>query len=303
MFLENVLNVKNEWWRYFLGCIIIFIGTQLGSIPFVIAIFSKIGAEGASKIDQTSMMYVLEDSNLTLFYFLLPYLFGFIGIILVIKFLHNQTFLSITTSRKTIDFSKMRTSFTIASFFVIVTTVFSYIIYPDEYTYNFELTPFLILFSVVVLLIPIQTSWEEYVFRGYLMQGIGGMVNNKWVPLIITSISFGLLHYWNPEVMKLGPVLLIHYVLTGLFFGIITLMDKGMELAIGFHAGNNMLIALLVTADWTVLQTNSVLKSIGQPEIISMLIPIFILYPLTILYFSKKYNWKNWKENLTGKIK
>jgi membrane protease YdiL (CAAX protease family) len=75
------------------------------------------------------------------------------------------------------------------------------------------------------------------------MQGIGGMVNNKWVPLIITSLSFGLLHYWNPEVMKLGPVLLIHYVLTGLFFGIITLMDKGMELAIGFHAGNNMLIA------------------------------------------------------------
>tara|TARA_B100001093_G_scaffold346573_1_gene331180 strand:- start:2258 stop:2665 length:408 start_codon:yes stop_codon:yes gene_type:complete len=135
------------------------------------------------------------------------------------------------------------------------------------------------------------------------MQGIGGMVNNKWVPLIITSISFGLLHYWNPEVMKLGPVLLIHYVLTGLFFGIITLMDKGMELAIGFHAGNNMLIALLVTADWTVLQTNSILKSIGQPEIISILIPIFILYPLTLLYFSKKYNWKNWKENLTGKIK
>jgi len=76
-----------------------------------------------------------------------------------------------------------------------------------------------------------------------------------------------------------------------------------MELSLGFHAGNNMLIALLVTADWTVLQTNSVLKSIGQPEITSMLIPIFILYPLTLLYFSKKYNWKNWKENLTGKIK
>ena len=30
-------------------------------------------------------------------------------------------------------------------------------------------------------------------------------------------------------------------------------MDKGMELALGFHAGNNVLIALLVTADWTVL--------------------------------------------------
>jgi membrane protease YdiL (CAAX protease family) len=122
------------------------------------------------------------------------------------------------------------------------------------------------------------------------------------VPLIITSVSFGLLHYWNPEVAKIGPLLLVHYVSTGLFFGIITLMDKGLELSLGFHAGNNILIALLVTADWTVFQTNSVLKSIGEPKIISMIIPLFIIYPLVLFYFSKKYNWSDWKENLTGKF-
>ena len=54
---------KNEWWRYFLGCIIIFIGTQLGSIPFVIAIFSKIGAEGASKIDQNLFLKTNESNQ------------------------------------------------------------------------------------------------------------------------------------------------------------------------------------------------------------------------------------------------
>ena len=104
MFIENVLKVKNEGWRYFIGCIIIFIITQIGSIPFLVAIFSKIGASGASNLDVKNMMTVLEHSNLTLFYVLIPYVFGFFGILLVTKSLHNQNFILLTTSRKkTVD--------------------------------------------------------------------------------------------------------------------------------------------------------------------------------------------------------
>ena len=50
MYIENVLKVKNDWWRYIIGCIVIFIATQIGSIPFIIAIFSKVGLEGSSQI-------------------------------------------------------------------------------------------------------------------------------------------------------------------------------------------------------------------------------------------------------------
>ena len=118
-----------------------------------------------------------------------------------------------------------------------------------------------------MIFIPIQTSLEEYVFRGYLMQGLGVFVKNRWFPLIFTSLSFGLLHLSNPEIDKIGNIIIIHYIATGLFLGIITLMDEGMELALGFHAGNNLLIALLVTADWTVFQTSSIFKYIGEPDI------------------------------------
>jgi hypothetical protein len=80
-------------------------------------------------------------------------------------------------------------------------------------------------------------------------------------------------------------------------------MDDGMELALGFHAGNNLLIALLVTADWTVFQTNSVLKYIAEPEVIySTIISVLVIYPLLLIYFSKKYKWSNWREKLFGKI-
>ena len=303
MFIENVLKVKNEGWRYVVGFFIIFFITQLGSIPFTIAIFSKIGLDGGSNVDVKRMMTVLENSNLTLFYALLPYVFGFFGIILVIKTLHNQSLLLLTTTRKKIDFSKIAISFIIAGFIIFFTVTISYLISPDEYLFNFKLDTFLILLIITILFMPLQASFEEYLFRGYLMQGFGGVFGNRWMPLLITSLLFGLLHFWNPEVSELGTIFLFQYVITGLFLGILTIMDDGMELSLGFHAGNNVLISLLITADWTVLQTDSVLKFVGDPKMsIATIIPAVILYPVILLYFSKKYKWENWEKKILTKF-
>ena len=76
-----------------------------------------------------------------------------------------------------------------------------------------------------------------------------------------------------------------------------------MELSLGFHAGNNVLISLLITADWTVLQTDSVLKFVGDPKMsIATIIPAVILYPVSLLYFSKKYKWENWEKKILTKF-
>lgn len=303
MFIQNALKVKNNIWRYALGIFIIFIFTQIGSIPFVVAIFNKVGIEGAANIDPAKMMTILENSNLTFFYTLLTFFVGFIGFLIVIKYLHNQSFVSVTTSRKSIDYKRVLTSFSVISLILFFYTISSFYALPDEYIIQFNLNDFLILLLIAVIFIPIQTSLEEYVFRGYLMQGFGVLAKNKWVPLFLTSFLFGMLHYYNPEIMKLGSILLVHYIATGLFLGIITLMDEGMELALGFHAGNNLIIALMVTSDWTVFQTSSIFKYIGEPNAIYMsLFSTVIIYPLLLFYFSKKYNWTDWKDKLIGNI-
>jgi hypothetical protein len=153
-------------------------------------------------------------------------------------------------------------------------------------------------------LIPIQTSTEEYVFRGYLMQGFANLSKNKWFPLLMTSVIFGTMHIFNPEIDKMGNIVLVYYIGTGLFLGIITLMDEGMELALGFHAANNLVTALLVTSDWSALQTNSIFKDISDPSAgLEIIIPVFVIFPLLLLLFSKKYKWSDWKEKLTGDIK
>ena len=83
-----------------------------------------------------------------------------------------------------------------------------------------------------------------------------------------------------------------------------TLMDEGLELALGFHAANNLIAALLLTADWTAFQSNSILKDISEPEMsnLEVFFPVFVIYPLILIVFSKKYQWTDWKEKLLGSV-
>ena len=184
-----------------------------------------------------------------------------------------------------------------------VLTIASYYASPADFVVNFKPIPFLILVLISFTLLPIQTSAEEYIFRGYLMQGFANLAKNKWFPLVMTSVIFGTMHIANPEVQKLGYIIMIYYIGTGLFLGILTLMDEGMELALGFHAANNLIAALLITSDWSAFQTESILKDNSEPSAgFEILVPVFIIFPILLFIFSKKYGWTNWKEKLTGKI-
>jgi hypothetical protein len=76
-----------------------------------------------------------------------------------------------------------------------------------------------------------------------------------------------------------------------------------MELALGFHAANNLVGALLVTSDWSAFQTHSILKNIAEPTAgLEVILPVLVIYPLLLFIFSKKYQWTEWREKLTGKI-
>jgi membrane protease YdiL (CAAX protease family) len=227
-----------------------------------------------------------------------------LGILLLwVKFVHKQSITDLTTSRKSIDWKRVFFSFSIWGLLTIVMTMLAYYLSPDDFIIQFSWQKFLPFAIIALLLIPLQTSFEEYFFRGYLMQGLGWVFKNRWMPLIITSVSFGLMHIANPEVGKIGPVIMVYYIGTGFFLGMITLLDEGLELALGFHAANNLIGALLVTADWTAFQTYSILKDTSEPDVSwDVLAPVLIIFPLLLIIFGKKYKWTNWVEKLTGRV-
>jgi len=306
MFIKLAYNYLYDSWRYLAGLLVIFLIWQIGSIPFLIAAIVKFMSGGGSlselQENQTLLMTVL-DSNLTLFLMLLSFAIGLVGIWFWAKYVHKQPMKALTTTRKKIDWNRFWLGFGLIVITIVVTTYLDYKSHPENYVWQFEVVPFITLAIIAILLIPLQTSFEEYFFRGYLMQGIGVMAKNKWVPLIVTSVIFGGLHFFNPEVDKLGPIIMIFYIGTGFFLGVITLMDEGMELALGFHAGNNLIAALLVTTDWTVFQTNSILKDISEPSAgFDILLPVLIIYPIFIGIMAWKYKWTGWREKLFGKV-
>ena len=72
----------------------------------------------------------------------------------------------------------------VTSFFII-----GYFMTPENYVYNFKLKEFLILSVIAILLVPVQTTVEELVFRGYLMQGFGGLFNSRLLALFFTCVG------------------------------------------------------------------------------------------------------------------
>ena len=306
MYISQAFKSLHEWWRYLVGLIIIVIAVIIGQIPFTAAVMIKAFKNGDNifQLDEENMMSLLEP-NLNLFLMLLSFAVGLVGVFMVAKYLHSQSLIQLTTSRPKIDWKRFWFIFIlwgiISSSFVLI----DYFTSPEDYVINFQLVPFIILCVIAILFVPLQTSFEEFLFRGYLMQGIGVILKNKWAPLLLTSFTFGMLHIANPEVDKLGNMIMVYYIGTGLFLGIMTLMDEGLELSLGFHAANNLFTALLVTADWTAFQTHSILKDMSDPTqagFVDIFMPVFIVFPIILLILAKKYKWTNWKDKLFGTV-
>lgn len=295
MFIKQAFKYQHDWWRYFIP-IFCFLGLMALNSAAIYILNIDVAALMKSEIERKgSNRFFLEN--------LIPFAIFLVGLFLWIKYVHKQPIKTVTTSRKKVDWGRIFFGFGLIVVTMLVITAIDYNSNPENYVLQFNLVPFLILAVITFIFIPLQTSFEEYLFRGYLMQGIGVLVKNRWVPLIITSVIFGSMHFMNPEVGKLGNIVMIYYIGTGFFLGIMTLMDEGMELALGFHAGNNLIASLLVTSDWAAFQTNAVLKDISEPSAgFDVIAPVLILYPIFLLIMAWRYKWRDWGGKLFGKV-
>jgi membrane protease YdiL (CAAX protease family) len=302
MFIAQAFKPGNEFWKYIVGSVIVIAASFVGQIPFTIAIMGEAFSKGEMPTDTKSLLTYL-DLNLTLFLLLLSFAFALLGLVIVVRKMHNQKFREIVTSRPKTDWKRVFFAFGVWGIFSVGMIMLVYYTEPGKYILQFNPEKFAILAIVAVFMIPIQTSVEELIFRGYLMQGFGLLAKNRWFPLVMTSVIFGVMHIVNPEIEQMGYIALVYYIGTGFALGIMTLMDEGTELALGFHAANNLTAALLVTADWTAFQTHSIFKDVSDPSAgLDIILPVVVIYPLLLLLFSYKYKWKGWREKLTGSV-
>ncbi|GGG05592.1 abortive infection protein [Dokdonia pacifica] len=296
MFIEQAYKGENETWKFVITTII-----TMGIFILNLLFFIFIDIDVQEEMDKMSQLIpnknVLLGLNLSIFIPILLVLF------LLVWALHRRNIITLTTARPKIDLKRVFFSCSLVVIYTVGSFAIAYYFSPEDYVLQFDPLKFTILFIVSLILFPFQIGLEEWLFRGYLMQQVGIMVRNRWFPLLLTSVLFGIFHSANPEVAEMGPIIMVYYIGTGLLLGIMTLMDDGLELALGFHFGNNFLAATLVTAEYSALQTDAIYKTVASPGTgLEIVIPVLIIYPIFLLILGKKYKWTNWKEKLSGRI-
>lgn len=290
--LECSQGPKSSIWTYLFVIIVAYIiSSILGEIPLVITLLFDTSGLPFSDIWENPQNSNIS-SNMILALMLIPSLILIYTLGRLIKSGHGRTLTQTINGTRKIRWQRVRTGAITCFIVMTITLIIDYIIYPDNYIFQFDLSSFIPLFFIAFLMIPFQAASEELLFRGYLAQGIGILTNSRWLVLIIPSLLFGLAHYANPEVEKYGfAVMMSQYILSALIYGLISILDDGIELAIGMHAANNIFICLATTYESSVFQTMSVFKVINIDPSYFDLITVILTEGILVFYFARKYKW------------
>jgi membrane protease YdiL (CAAX protease family) len=259
--LEAAFTGKNSVWRYVVMlAAMLLISNTIGSLPLIIAWVKAAAANpavtGQLAANPSDFSVLGLNPYLELFTLLFPFVAALAAFVLLVKPLHQRTFKAVVNGN-----GKIRWSHFIISFFVwtVISAIYLFVylkIEPSNFVLNNKTISLFFVSLVAVVFIPFQATCEEVIFRGYLMQGFATIVRNRFFPLIMTSLFFGLLHSFNPEVDEFGFLTMMpQYVMFGLIFGIITILDDGIEASMGAHSANNIFLVIFVTHKSSALQT------------------------------------------------
>jgi membrane protease YdiL (CAAX protease family) len=298
MFFQIAKKGLNEWWRYGIGLVFVLFCLGIGQmlvfalLSFIVNRNPNVSAEELEQFFVNPDFSLLDISkNMGLVLLVCSFAVALIGLWLVVKYIHGRPFKTIITPHSNINWGKIFFGFGVWLGIGLVFEIVQYLANPELYHYQLNLGPFLILIVIALVILPIQTSMEELLIRGYLMQGVGVIAKNRWTPLVVTTLVFGLMHAMNPEIAKYGFWKMeLYYLLAGLFLGIVTIMDDSLELVIGMHAATNFFGAVILSYEASAIQTDSLFRAASVDPI--WLTLLFLIYGI-VFYFiaAKKYNW------------
>lgn len=304
MFLKQANIGKNAWYLYLVTLLAVFLGSVIGQIPLTVVIMSYV-AKGNGSLESFQQDMDFEsigmNPNVGLFLILLSFVAGLLMLWLMVVNLHKKPFLKVLTTREKLDWRRIWFGFAVWTAIMVLMELVMYALHPDNYEFHFEWKLFIPLLAIALLLLPLQTSFEEILMRGYLMQGFALLFRNRWFPLLMTSAIFGGLHFMNPEVREFGLInMMFYYIGFGLVMGICTIMDDGLELALGVHAATNIYSAVLVSYKGAALKTPALFQQ-SELDMTFMLTGMVMGTILFLWVVSKKYSWTGWYK-LTSKI-
>ena len=241
-YLTLVRLGRNQWWRYALGAVVIlFCWLVLGYLPYYwLATSGPLDPLRAYVAINFSIVLMLA------------------GLALTMRFLHRRPLMTLISVERRIAWRRVAQGAAAWAGIALVAAGIEHLLYPDRYYLSFNAGRFFLFAAVALVVTPIQTTTEELLFRGYLMQGLSLLLRRPAAIALLSALIFTLPHLMNPEVRHGALLLAASYFTIGLLLAGVTLRDGRLELAIGLHAANNLMLALVANYEGSVLASDSI---------------------------------------------
>ena len=295
-FLERAFDNQNQIWKYILVIIVgFFLGQMVGSIPLIIVLVIKMTQKGSDfEMPENLANFSAYgiDPNVGLVLMVIPFITSLIIGILIIRGFHQRNYKDVINGGRSIRWNRFWLGVIVWGVLAGGYMLIDFLINPANFEVQFNAASFFPLLFISVLLIPIQSGTAEFFFRGYLAQGVAARTKSRWLAVLIPGIVFALIHSFNPEVQEFGFwTTMPGYITFGLVFGIASVLDDGIEVAIGAHSINNVLSSVFVTSSSSALQTPAVLF---QKEVLPQKesLMLFILSVVFIVILKFRNNWE-----------
>lgn len=219
-----------------------------------------------------------------------PFLMGMFGIWLALTKIHKKTFTQTITGRASFNYRRALFAALVGLCAGVLATLAHSLIgieiaFPaPDYVWVY------ITFALsAIVSIPIQAIFEETFYRGYIMQGIALLTRDKTLLALATAALFTLSHLANPDPRVNGFDLYILQIMSfGVFFAILTLLDGGIELAVGYHAANSLFMALI--ANPLIASPTLFASDTSQTALAVILVDIAAI-ALAFLILNMRYKW------------
>jgi hypothetical protein len=255
-FLDNASEGSNSWWKYVLTVIMSLVGGSLvagiilGILLVVLSIFSSGGIANiydfiTSALSSPFSLVILVGISYTL-----SYLFFYI----CLRFIHHKHLLNVINTVSGVRWKLLFKGLILWALILFIFSLPDLIINPGSYQITYNSGNFLILLVICLLVFPLQASFEEILFRGYLMQGFSLISKKPWIPLLITSVLFGIVHFFNGNSLTSDLSIVASTFVVGMMLGVLALADNGIESAMGVHIANNLYVALFFNSTDSGLQ-------------------------------------------------
>jgi membrane protease YdiL (CAAX protease family) len=233
-YLDYARRGATDWWRYplalGLGCVLTIL---FGGV--VIAVGELLHLLPADFTDQ-----IQHPDRPALFFGVTATIFGLLalGFALAIRWLHRKRGLDVLGVWSWRAYGR---GFAIWTLVVVVTTLIDFAIAPSgfKFTGASAVGP---LAAMALVGLAIQTFAEEYVFRGYITQGLMLAIKRPWLAAAVSGLIFGAMHIPN------GVPQAISATLFGVILALIAIRTGGIAFGCGLHLANNLFAAVILVS-------------------------------------------------------